>query len=72
MQNQIQEQINQINAAISAIENGAQEYTINGRRFVRANISVLYSERKALNSQLVAEQNNGIGMNTFVAKFDRR
>nr|DAO85804.1 MAG TPA: hypothetical protein [Bacteriophage sp.] len=72
MQNQIQEQINQINAAISAIENGAQEYTINGRRFVRANISALYSERKALNSQLVAEQNNGIGMNTFVAKFDRR
>jgi len=69
---QIQEQINQINAAISAIENGAQEYTINGRRFVRANISALYSERASLTSQLAAQQNNGIGMNTFVAKFDRR
>lgn len=72
MQNQIQEQINQINAAISAIENGAQEYSINGRRFVRANISALYSERAALNSQLAAQQNNGIGISTFVAKFDRR
>lgn len=69
---QIQEQINQINEAISAIEKGAQEYTINGRRFVRADITALYSERKDLNSQLAAQQNSGIGMNTFVAKFDRR
>lgn len=68
----LQEQLNQINKAITAIESGCQEYTINGRRFVRPDLSKLYSERAAINSQIAAEQNNGIGQNTFVARFDRR
>lgn len=70
--NNLQEQLQQINKAISAIEGGCQEYTINGRRFVRPDLSKLYSERAAINSQIAAEQNNGIGQNTFVARFDRR
>lgn len=70
--NNLQEQLQQINKAISAIESGCQEYTINGRRFVRPDLSKLYSERAAINSQIAAEQNNGIGLNTFVARFDRR
>lgn len=68
----IQEQLTQINAAISAIENGAQEYSINNRKFKRANIKDLYTERAALTSQLAAEQNNGFGLNTYIARFDRR
>lgn len=68
----LQEQLTQINKAISAIENGCQEYTINGRRYVRPDLSKLYSERAAISSQIAAEQNNGIGQNTFVARFDRR
>lgn len=67
-----QEQLTQINKAISAIENGCQEYTINGRRFVRPDLSKLYSERSAIISQIEAEQNTGIGLNTYVARFDRR
>lgn len=67
-----QEQLIQINAAITAIENGCQEYSINGRRFVRPDLSKLYSERASIQSQIAAEQNNGIGQSTFVARFDRR
>ena len=67
-----QEKIEQINNAISAIENGSQEYSILGRKFRRANLKDLYDERAALNSQLVAEQNSGFGLNTYVARFDRR
>ena len=68
----LQEQLNQINAAITAIENGSQEYSINGRRFVRPDLKKLYDERAALNSQLIAEQNSGFGLKTYVARFDRR
>lgn len=68
----LNEQLTQINNAIAAIENGCQEYTINGRRYVRPDLSKLYSERSAITSQIAAEQNNGIGLKTFVARFDRR
>jgi len=69
---ELQEQLTQINKAIAAIETGCQEYTINGRRFVRPDLAKLYSERAAIQSQITAEQNNGFGQNTFVARFDRR
>lgn len=68
----LQEQLTQINNAIAAIENGSQEYSINGRRYVRPDLGKLYSERKAISSQIAESQNNGIGLNTFVARFDRR
>ena len=70
--NNLQEQLQQINKAISAIESGCHEYTINGRRFVRPDLAKLYSERSSITSQMAAQQNNGIGQNTFVARFDRR
>jgi hypothetical protein len=63
-----QEQIDQINAAISAIEQGAQEYTIGGRRLRRADLSILYQERRMLQRQLNEEN----GYSTTVAVFDRR
>ena len=68
----LNDQLEQINIAINKIEGGCQEYTINGRRYVRPDLSKLYSQRQALQSQIAAIQNNGIGLNTFVARFDRR
>ncbi|WP_054876907.1 hypothetical protein [Oxobacter pfennigii] len=63
-----QEQLNQINNAVAAIENGAQEYRIGSRMVRKADLSVLYQERRRLQQQL-NEENSG---STFVAKFDRR
>jgi len=68
----LNERLEQINIAINKIESGCQEYTINGRRYVRPDLSKLYSERQAIQSQIAAEQNSGIGLNTYVARFDRR
>lgn len=65
----VQEQYNQINSAIDAIENGAQEYQIGSRRVVKASLATLYKERQRLSGQLESENNNG-GM--YVAQFDRR
>jgi hypothetical protein len=66
-----QEQLNQINQAITAIETGAQEYWIGSRRLRRPDLSVLYSERRLLQQQAVEETSEGIG-GVFVAAFDRR
>jgi len=63
-----EEQLIQLNAAISAIETGAQEYWIGSRRLRRPDLSVLYQERIRLQQQLI-QQSAG---DTFVAVFDRR
>lgn len=64
----IQEQLDQVNLAISAIENGAQEVQIGSRRIKRADYNALCAERRRLKADL-AEETTG---NTFVATFDRR
>jgi hypothetical protein len=64
----IQEQLDQVNAAISAILGGAQEYNIGTRRLRRADLQVLFEERKRLEKTL-ADQN---GYSMTVAVFDRR
>ena len=66
----IQEQLNQINEAIGAIENGAQEYRIGSRLIRRPEISVLYQERRKLQAQLSDE--GDIPSGVYVATFDRR
>lgn len=43
-------QLDSVNAAISAIESGAQEYKIGTRSVRRADLSTLYSERHRLES----------------------
>ena len=63
-----QEQLTQLNAAISAIENGAQEYSIGSRRLRRPDLMVLYQERRQLQRQLFEDG----GGSTTVAVFDRR
>ena len=55
----LQEQYDQINAAIACIENGGQEYRIGNRTLRRADIGMLYRERRTLQQELAAEQNSG-------------
>jgi hypothetical protein len=64
----IEEQLTQINQAISAIENGAQEYRIGSRQLRRPDLTVLYQERR----KLMQQQSDENGNSTFVAIFDRR
>ena len=63
-----QEQLDQTNKAITAILEGAQEYRINGRLLRRADLNVLYKERRILQQQL-REENGG---NVSVVVFDGR
>lgn len=62
------ERLEQINIAISAIENGAQEYRIGSRTVKKADLSILYSERERL-ELLEERRNNGT---VSVAVFDKR
>lgn len=64
----ISEQLDQINAAIGAIENGAQEYRIGNRTLRRADVSQLYRERRQLAQELAASESSG---GTYVAAFYR-
>ena len=61
------ESLANVNAAISAIEGGAQEYSIGTRKIRRADLSVLYAERKRLEEKMESQQ-----CGTFVASFERR
>ncbi|MFA7658780.1 MAG: hypothetical protein WCY19_05045 [Candidatus Gastranaerophilaceae bacterium] len=61
-----QEQLNQINSAITAIETGAQEYSINNRKFRRPDLSILYAERKRIEN--IRDNNDGI----YYTRFDGR
>lgn len=65
------EQLEQLNNAISAIENGAQEYRIGSKQVRRADLSVLYSERRRLQQIYDQEQSQSIP-GIYVARFDRR
>ncbi|MHC1758316.1 MAG: peptidylprolyl isomerase [Negativicutes bacterium] len=64
----VQEQYDQLNTAIGAIENGAQEYRVGNRTLRRADISMLYSERRRIQQELAAAENSG---GTYVAEFYR-
>jgi hypothetical protein len=69
----LEEQLKQINDAITAIEIGGQEYQIGSRRLRRADLSLLYKRQKELEAQINFENNPNHGIaNTFVAEFDRR
>jgi len=68
-----QDELQQVNNAIAAIEIGGQEYQIGSRRLKRADLSVLYRRQKELKDQLEVEKSDGFGLaNTSVAIFDRR
>ena len=68
-----QEQLQQINNAITAIEIGGQEYQIGNRRLKRADLSLLYQRQKELMQQIATEKSDGTLLgNVFVATCDRR
>ncbi len=66
-----QEQLQQLNNAISTIENGAQEYQIGSRKLRRPDLSVLYQERRRL-QQMADQEAANAPQGVFVAVFDRR
>lgn len=69
----LEEQLKQINEAITAIEIGGQEYQIGSRRLKRADLSLLYARQKDLQAQLNYENSeNNLLANTYVGVFDRR
>lgn len=69
----IQEQLAQINEAITAIEIGGQEYQLGPMRLKRADLNLLYKRQKELQMQLNMESNRGpLLANTSAAYFDRR
>jgi hypothetical protein len=63
-----QEQLDQINSAISAILGGAQEYRIGPRSVTRGNLKDMLSERTRLEAKLVEESGGSVA----VTYFDRR
>lgn len=56
----IQEQLEQINAAIAKIEMGAQEYRIGSRSVRRGDLAALYAERRRLQQELAVQSNGGM------------
>lgn len=55
----LREQLAQVERAILAIQNGAQEYSIGTRRLKRADLSLLYQERNRLEREIEALENGG-------------
>jgi hypothetical protein len=64
------EQLDSVQAAIAAIEEGAQEHTINGRTYRRAELQTLYTREENLLRRIQRESavSGGGGMRT-VAEF---
>jgi hypothetical protein len=62
----VAEQLASVEAAIAAIEGGAQEYKIGWRTVRRAELTALYAERRALRQELATANR------VSVAVFDTR
>ena len=56
---QLRSQLEQINQAITKIENGAQEYKIGSRMIRRGELAALYKERRQLQTELTNYENSG-------------
>lgn len=54
------EQLAQVEAAIEAIEQRGQSYTINGRSLNRGDLKTLYGERKRLTTLAAREARGGV------------
>lgn len=54
-----QQQLDEINSAISAILTGAQEYQVGQRRVRKADLNFLLAERTRLERKLFIEDNDG-------------
>ncbi|MEK5086821.1 hypothetical protein MKY98_07785 [Paenibacillus sp. FSL M8-0228] len=57
----LREQLLEVETAISAIQSGAQEYSIANRSLKRADLATLYTERSRLEQEIEAlESGNGM------------
>lgn len=56
------EQLEEVQAAISAIESGAQEYRIGNRTLRRADIQFLYEREKYLREMVESELNGSVAL----------
>lgn len=54
------EELAQLNAAITAIETGAQEYEIAGRKLRRGDLEAMYRERRRLKTEVNRESRGGL------------
>ena len=68
----VQEQLNQVNTAISNILVGGQSYKIGSRSLTRADLSLLRSMQKDLSARLAADTAGNLMPDTYVAVFDGR
>ena len=52
----LQQQLESVRAAIAAIETGAQDYSISGRRVTKADLAILYKRESDLMARINAEK----------------
>lgn len=56
----LETQLERVQAAIAAIEGGAQEYQIDNRRLTRASLSTLYARESSLKNAIAARDGYNI------------
>jgi len=67
-----QEELIEVQQALSNVALGGQSYAIGSRRLTRAEYSQLLARQKELQAQIAAEDNAGLLDDTYVAVFDGR
>lgn len=67
-----QEQLDQVNAAITAVLAGGQNYKIGSRSLTRADIGKLWEMQAQLKARVDAAETGPLLPGTFVAYFDGR
>ena len=67
-----EEELIEVEQALSSIALGGQSYTIGSRKLTRADYSALLARKKELQAAIASEGNSSLFDNTFVSYFDRR
>jgi len=67
-----EEQLVQVEAAISSILAGGQSYKIGSRELTRADLKLLYSMQVDLKARIAAQNGSSLLDNTYVAVFGGR
>ena len=72
MDGEKESQLKEINNAITAVLVGGQSYKLGSRQLTRADLSMLRTMKRELESELNAQGESALIDNTFVAVFDGR
>lgn len=67
-----QEELIEVEQALSSIALGGQSYTIGTRKLTRADYSALLARKKELQAAIASEGDSSLFDNTYVSYFDRR